>query len=353
MLKKCSILFISLLLLSTAYAIDSKIAMNFIMIEMSINKGDTVTAHNLLDKIASDCEQSEDWECQYKFYKLRGYLNYFSHRDLYISDYQRAFEVYPMSVPPTQEYLTTASDLCWALVENGQFDSSEAIATKALVRGSVMSDSCLHSARLFSILAMCYEHRGDTIMPQHFHKKSQILGLRYHALNHVPDSIDIYNERINKLFYEVEYTKAFFDKKHPNYLLSLNELAAWVMESDNFLETIHLGEQIQKLARDSMMTHVEGACDIYSDLLYCYAYFRQQQKAVELLPQAVEYFNDFPNRGVSEAILQVRIGLGLMDCRHYKEALPYLQQAKRKDANSPERKLKDIDQIIKECKKHI
>lgn len=344
---------ISLLSLSLVYAIDSKTAMNFMMIEMSINKGDTVAARNLLDKISSDCEQSEDWECQYKFYKLRGNLNYSFHRDLYISDYQRAFEVYPMSAPPTQEYLTTASDLCWALVENEQFDHSEAIAAKALVRASAISDSCMHSATLFSILAMCYEHRGDTIMPQHFHKKSQILGIKYHALNSAPDSIDIYNERINKQFNEVEYVKAFFDKNHPNYLLSLNDLAAQVMQSGNFLETIYLGEQIQRLAKDSMMTHVEGACDTYSDLLYCYAYLHQQQKAVELLPQAVVYFNEFPNRGISEAILQTRIGLGLMDCGNYKEALPYLQQAKRKDSNSPERKLKDIDQIIKECKKHI
>ena len=325
------------------------------MATMSIQNGDYTGARKMLEKVSKQCEQSTRWEIRYKYYLLNGEICYAYDKDLrrFNQYFQKALDAYPSSIPLTQEFLSNAADLCWGLIDDECYEEAEKQAARFLVRGSSLADSCLYSSSLFSALAECYEHRGDTIMPEHFHDKAQELGFRHHILTTKADSIAIYNDRLDRFKQTMNAAKARFSHKMPNYLLMLNEYCDMIAQTGNIYETIYLAEKAISPATNMHMTHLDGACDAYFHLLYCYASNKQLHEAERAFMPAVEYYSRFPKKQVNEAVLLFQIGLGLMDSEQYLEAISYFERT-RKLWNANQQEYREmIPQLIKQCKERL
>jgi len=337
------------------HAEDVNLQFAISMTTMSIQNGDYAGARKMLDKVSTQCEQSADWEIRYKYNLLNGEICYAYDKDVrrFNQYYQQALDAYPLSIPLTQDFMSNVANLCRGLIEDKCYEQAEKQAARFLVRGSSLADSCLYSSMLFSVLAKCYEHRGDTIMPKHFHGKAQELGFRYHILTTKADSIAIYNDRIDRFKQTMNAAKARFSKKMPNYLLMLNEYCDMIAQAGNLHETIYLAEKAISLATEMNMKHLDGACDAYFHLLYCYAFNKQLNEAERALHTAVEYFSRFPQKQVNEAVLLYQIGLGLMDSGQYSEAISYFERTRRLwNANQQEYR-EMIPQLIKQCKERL
>ena len=344
-----------LLFVYRLHAEDVNLQLAFSMATMSIQNGDYTGARKMLEKVSTQCEQSTDWEIRYKYYLLNGEICYAYDKDVrrFNLYYQQALDAYPLSIPLTQEFMSNAANLCWGLIDDECYEQAEKQAARFLVRGSSLADSCLYSSMLFSVLAKCYEHRGDTIMPKHFHDKAQELGFRYHILTTKADSIAIYNDRLDRFKQTMNAAKARFCIKMPNYLLMLNEYCDMIAQSGNLHETIYLAKKAISLATGMHMNHLDGACDAYFHLLYSYAFNKQLHEAERVLLPAVEYFSRFPQKQVNEAVLLYQIGLGLMDSEQYPEAISYFERTcKLWNANQQEYR-EMIPQLIKQCKERL
>ena len=337
------------------HAEDVNLQLAFSMATMSIQNGDYAGARKMLEKISTQCERSADWEIRYKYYLLNGDICYAYDKDVrrFNQYYQQALDAYPLSIPLTQEFLSNAANLCWGLIDDECYEQAEKQAARYLVRGSSLADSCLYSSALFSVLAKCYEQRGDTIMPMHFHDKAQELAIRYHILTTKADSIAIYNDRLDRFKQTMNAVKARFSKKMPNYLLMLNEYCDMIAQAGNLHETIYLAEKTITLATNMHMDYLDGACDAYFYLLYSYASNKQLHEAERALLPAVEYFSRFPQKQVNEAVLLYQIGLGLMDSEQYPEAISYFERTRKLWNVNQQEYRKMIPQLIKQCKEHL
>lgn len=269
-----------------------------------------------------------------------------------IKYYQQQFNTFKDGDIPTPHYLETAYALAYSCKEGQQYELGERVAAQALVRGSFLADSCWYAPPLFSLLAYFYEQRGDTIMPQHFHRKSQILSVKYAIAKESPDSAEMVNKKFDYLITLIENSKSTFNHDHPAYLYYLNDLCWSVGESGNIFEAVYLGEQILQLVNDYQLSDQEGICYApYYWLLYFYPITDDLDKATALLPQATEYVRKFPQDHIIEADLYVNIGNGLMEAGCYKKALPYLIEAKNKAPQQLKEQIEQLDKKIELCKK--
>lgn len=339
-----------LLFLSSATTLvaDDTPVLDLLLIERSILLDDTATANKLYRELEPRIAKSSRWQDKFYYYKSRADY-YFGNDKLVnqaIADYKTALSAFPDDAFPNQDYMEANYELCELLSKTKQYDEGEKYATHALVRGMAQADSCYASSLMFSLLAKFYEEKGDTIMPHHFHQKAQELGMRYSILTSVPDSIEIYNERLLQ-----KQQVLIHSKDSINYLSNLSDYLGWVSGSGNIPETIWLGERILQLTQRYAQTKSICYYGTYYHLLYNYALQGNIEKLEELYPKAIEYYNLFPDEMVSESSLSINIANGLMENYHYKEALPYLKSAK-----SSIRKEKDgylipkINDMINECK---
>lgn len=270
-----------------------------------------------------------------------------------ISFYQSQYEKYSETDPPTIQYLEAAFGLSFSCRMGNQYELGEEVAAKALVHGSVLADSCCYSSGLFSMLAFFYEQRGDTIMPIHFHNKSQILGLRNYYLTEYPDSFEVLTQRANERQEMLNKSKMRFDQKHPLYLGLLNEWCLLVGESGNIIESKYLGEEVLKIASDSMLMDQEGMCgDAYFTLLFACAAMGELDRAEELLPLAFAYFEKHPFKHYSKTVLYLQISEGLIFDKRYSDALPFLYKAKDEMVNNDTKLKPYINERIELCKKN-
>ncbi len=352
--KLLSLLFLSICM-SVSATDETNPQMVFFMVQMSLQNGDIDNAQKMLDTISSKCEQSDDWEVRYRYYLLLGELSNFRGDDLKDANryYFKALDAYPSSLPFKQEHMQYASMLCWGLYDDGDYEQAEELSTKCLIRGSALADSCLYSSLLFSVLAKCYEHKGDTIMPQHFHEKAQDLCIHYNILTGKPDSVDIYMNRHNTFKLTLKNSKPYFSKKSPYYLLALNQYCYEVAKGGNRYEVKYLAEKAIKLATDSSLTQLNGACDAYFHLIYCYASDNQANLAEAMLERATDYFGMFPEKLINEPVLIAQIGKGLMDSRHYAEAIKYFERTKNMWNDDQKVYRDETSQLIRECKKNL
>ena len=190
-------------------------------------------------------------------------------------------------------------------------------------------------------------------MPKHFHDKAQELGFRFHILTTKADSIAIYNDRLDRFKQTMNAAKARFSKKMPNYLLMLNEYCDMIARAGNLHETIYLAEEAISLATEMNLNHLDGACDAYLHLLYCYASNKQLHKAERALLPAVEYFSRFPKKQVNEALLLLQIGLGLMDSKQYLEAISFFERTHKLWNTNQQEYREKTHQLIKQCKERL
>lgn len=295
---------------------DERVALS--MAEQSLSLNDTMTVRTILNRIASQCQNSDSWEDRFKFYSLSGKLNMLDTTSYSkaFGDLFNAYETYPDTVAPTQIYLSVVRDLCQVMYDRKLFLKTrwgERIAEKALMRCMSIVNECEVSAELFSLLAGFYELRGDTIMPQHFHRKSQELSVKYYYKTVVPaDSLELYYKRLASLMKRIDESKSFFNRNTPEYLVWLEELNNQVFSSGNSKETIYLSEYILQTARDSMLLDRPDIMFMaFVNLLYAYAENNELEGALAMLSEAEAYYARYPNEHITKYVMYYYIGLGL------------------------------------------
>lgn len=305
------------------------------MAEQSITLKDTLSARDILCKIATKCEKSEEWEVRFKFYLLRGCLNSFDSLNMQDAarDYFYAWMAFPDTVAPTQEYLAVACNYCGICYDLKYSQPlAEYVARKSLLRASNIVNDCFASAELFSLLAGFYELRGDTIMPSHFHRKSQELSIKYYIRSTVPtDSLDIHFKRLKNLMERIDNNKQQFNRDLPDYLIWLDILSSQVSAAGNNRESIYLAEYIVQTVRDSMLFDLSNhVFDAYYTLIYSYAVENRLEQALDLLPEAEAYYDRKPEAHITKAVLYYSIGQGLVESRSMQtqKAVHYLLLAK-------------------------
>ena len=303
---------------------------------------DTASVWGTLRRIETDCTASADWRIRYKFHKICGLLDsyYAGNWDAAIEDYKKAYELFPSSEPADCDFLETADGLCWSYMELDRYDEAERVASKALVRGLAVADSCDDSSVLFTDLALCYERRGDTIMPKFFHEKSQKLGIYRYQLQNNPQSIDQLKRQMEIIFEGMNNQRAYFTRNHPNYFQLMCQYFHMVFTSNNVWEMVWLGEQLLTTVRDSSLMEIEGLDPIFHGLLFGYSAKGELEKAEALLPEALSYFNQFPDLQIDEGMLLFQIGCGLMEDWKYEDALKYFRKGERKMSKKNRQELK-------------
>lgn len=266
--------------------------------------------------------------------------------------YQQKISKFPSDAPATEEYLDAVMSLCVACYKADSVVLGEQMAATALVRGSALADSCWQAATLFSTLAYFYEQRGDTIMPQHFHNKSQVLMMRYAILKEHADSVEYYNQRIEQVLNMRHQQKHLFSRKNRKYAYLNDEFCATVSSSCNTMETIYLGEQQLKLVRDSAFLADDNVCsETYFRLIYSHALMGHLDRAMTLLEEAKEYYRRFPREGISESFLWWQVGEGLFNYGDYAQALSCLQNAKKLSTDVDKPWIDELKKTIKQCRK--
>lgn len=268
-----------------------------------------------------------------------------------ISHYKHELSKFPANAPATKEYLHTAFCLCQAYMEADSMAQSEQTAATALVRASALADSCWQAAALFSMLAYIYEQRGDSVMPERFHEKSQVLMMRYNFQKYHTDSVAYYNQRLNQLLNMRYQQKHLFGRKNKNYAYLNDELCGMVSQSGNTEETIHLGEQQLQFVRDSVFLATEDVCcETYYSLIAAYAASGNEERALALVQEAMDYYRRFPKEWATEAWLWWQVGRGLHHYGDSKAALPYLQKARKLSSNADQPWQEELRTRIRQCK---
>ena len=108
-------------------------------------------------------------------------------------------------------------------------------------------------------------------MPLRFHLKAQELSIRYNILTSEPDSVEIYNERLNNMLRLLHYSRKDFSDTDPSYLRILSDYYVWVSRAGNLPEAIWLGEYIMKNAQKYSIDEDICLYNTYYYLLYNYA----------------------------------------------------------------------------------
>lgn len=266
--------------------------------------------------------------------------------------YKQKLDAFFANSPATEEYLNTALSLCEACKEADSIALGEQTATTALVRGSALADSCWQAAALFSMLAYFYEQRGDSIMPEHFHKKSQVLMIRNAILRYHADSVDYYNQRLVQELEMLNQQKYLFCRKNKNYAYMRDDFCAMVSQSCNALETIHFGEQQLQLVRDSAYLSTEDVCgETYFRLIYTHALLGNLNRAQALVEEAKSYYHRFPKKWATEAFLWFQIGYGLYLNGNHSAAQSYLLKAKKLSVKADQAWQNELKQLIRQCKR--
>ena len=186
-------------------------------------------------------------------------------------------------------------------------------------------------------------------MPNHFHQKAQELGIKYNILTSMPDSIEIYNQRLLEKYQLLNHSKDSI-----SYLSNLSNYLVWVSNSGNINETIWTGERILQLTQRYGQTQSDCYYVTYYYLLYNYALKGDLEKLEELYPKAKAYYSLFPEEIMTVSLLSADIANALMENYNYKEALPYLRSAKaniRKDKDVY--LIPKINEMINECKRAL
>lgn len=342
--------------MSVAENEKDNLVIEFLTIQQNIINNEIGIARQMLNKIKNKAINSDNWHDKYEYYRTWGdiYAFHDNKTEKAIDNFINALKAYPPSSFLDQEYLGTTYDLCCLFEETKQFQVGEKYAAYALVRGQAVVDSCFFSSGLFSYLAKSYENRGDTIMPLRFHLKAQELSIRYNILTNEPDSVEIYNERLNYMLRLLHYSSHDFSNTDPSYLRNLSDYYVWVSKAGNLPEAIWLGEYIIKNAKKYSFDEDMCLYNTYYYLLYNYAVYGKINEVQKLYPQAVKYYSLYPDKTITESILCLEIANGFMENNRFKEALEYVKIAKQKNNKKlyPQIEMK-INRFINECKEKL
>lgn len=353
MKKKLLVLFTIIL----SYGAQSQTSMERLRVELDrldeqLHSADTTDIRIALDRIAGMCNTAEDWTIPFKFNYIYGSLEIvFCKNELRSIPYLRkAYELYPTNVPANVDFTYVAEYLACAYSETKQYEQAERIAADALIRAASLNDSLPFAIDLFSVLAECYEQRGDTIMPRHFHRESQKQSILLMTRMHQADSLERMYNRLNMMYNFLEQDRMFFTKDHPVYIFRMGEYLGWVANSGNITETIWLGERLMQIAQDSSLDMDPQLFGVYLCLLYAYAGDEKMDRCEQLLPRARRVYSMFAKYPNKDGILYYYIANGLMDNQHFEEAIDYFHVAMRKmDETDLEKYSQDIQDRIAFC----
>lgn len=358
-MKRYFVILISFVFFATMSVAENKednLVIEFLTIQQCIIKNEIGMARQMLDKIKIKATNSDNWHDKYEYYRTLGdiYAFYDNKTEEAIDNFINALKAYPPNAFLDQEYLGTTYDLCCLFEQMQQCYIGEKYAAHALVRAQAVVDSCFFSSGLFSYLAKSYENRGDTIMPLRFHLKAQELSIRYNILTSEPDSVEIYNERLNNMLRLLHYSRKDFSDTDPSYLRILSDYYVWVSRAGNLPEAIWLGEYIMKNAQKYSIDEDICLYNTYYYLLYNYAVYGKINELQNLYHHAVKYYSLYPDKTITESILCLGIANGFMESSRFKEALEYLKIAKLKNNKKlyPQIEMK-INHFINECKEEL
>lgn len=255
--------------------------------------------------------------------------------------------------PPTCDRMQIITMQCDSLRNLGKYDEIEQLLGAELVKASGIADSCVHMSYLFSTLALAYEQLGDTIMPEHFHHKAQELAASYEGIMAGPDSTEIYRQRMNTLHDFIKQSKTTFSKKNLAYLELMNQLADAMFYYGNTLEVIHIGKTILKLASDSLASNEMIVGSIYVPLLSSYSWENNMDCVNNLLPDAIAFYELYPQYGENEATLNLHIGQYALERKAYATAIPYLRRAEKTETDKKSDRYNQIKEMIELCEKNL
>lgn len=272
-----------------------------------------------------------------------------------ILTYKNVLDAFPCNAPLTDEYLENAVNLCLACTQGQQqYELGEKVAAKALFRALAIADSNYYCGILFSFMALFYEHKGDTIMPPHFHRKAQKIGLKNTIRNDYKDSVKIYDDRINSLIQQMDYLRQLSSKHAPAYFECLSEYFTMVCRSGNIYEIIYLGENILKSVSKLEITVEGDFCGkVYANLPYCYAAKGEIEKAEQMLSFALNYYEKHPKNAVNEAWMLYSVASGLAAREDYDEALQFLHRAKKKVTKKDDEWKPELTELLRICRKEL
>lgn len=322
-------------------------------IEAQMRQSDTVGLREALRAISSSCESSTDWRIRFKYNQCLGSFEAAFRKDYAsaIPYLRKAYDAYPTNVAANSDFMENADYLACSYLDQKQYDEVERIAAEALVRGASLNDSFPAAVDLFTVLAESYEQRGDTIMPPHFHRKSQELSILYTSQQYQPDSVERIYNRLILLYDAIDQERRFFSREHPGYLMLQNNYLNMIAYSGNISESIWLGEQILQTARDSLLDKEPWMIDTYFNLLYAYAGDDKMDRCEALLPDAKRCLASTAKHPLEkDGILYYFIATGLMDDIRYEQAITYFNLAvERMDKASLDELQKDIADRIAFC----
>ena len=358
-MKHLALLIIFFLIPFEMHAQEEEIPLALTYAKVCLVQGHFQTAQEILQGIEKKCSQSNLWQnhCFFNQLKAQLYESKGTSPDSTLHYFKEAWQSHPSSEDDVDElYIGTALSYANLCISMGLYDECKQAASETLVWLIDKADSCLSTQYLFSLLAQCYESRGDTAMAEHMHNESILYSIR--RINHAfhPDSVK-HKEKLLNTFHEVlTFEKFRFDKDPTGYIEVLCDIAHETYLAGNVTETIRIGDKICKLQRQHKVNPELYAKITYVQeiLLTQYALYFEMDKLEELLAEFIKNNKNANNYNIDFARTYFNIGQALMLNSHYQEALNYFVKAQSEitENNSPEFK-EEIHTYIELCKKFM
>ena len=320
---------------------DLGLALQFVQI--CTNKGDNSTALRKLKSIERQCEVSKVWQDRYLFYNLRALnnMNCDPTSPQIIDDFRHSLEAFPENMNPTTDYLCAALWLSKKYFESQQYEECERTASHALARAINLADSCHLTSGLFSLLAQCYDLKGDTISSENMHYEAILCSMRFSNLFLSPDSAEFRNLAQSSVFQNIQFEKQRFDRQHRQYITQLCTLSDYVFQAGNTLEGILIGEKIFNLYHSHHIPYDDDCYWTFMQLLSQYATQKRIDDIEKFLPTAEKYYARFPEREIDACNLNYEIGIQLVNEGMWEEARRYLKRAYNKLTDKHPKELRD------------
>jgi hypothetical protein len=141
-----------------------------------------------------------------------------------------------------------------------------------------------------------------------------------------------------------------FSRSNLGYLEMLSSLVGWMYHCGNMLEVINLGETVQKIANDSLVSDDPVLDGLYGQMLCAYAWEDRMEQMEQLLPVALAFYRKHPQLNITDATLYLLIGEHILDRHDEKGALPYLLKAKATETDLKSERYQVTLDLIRQCK---
>lgn len=341
------------------HAQEKEIPLALTFAKVCLVQGDIQTTQDILQGIETKCSQSHLWQnhCFFNQLKAQLYESKGTSSDSILHYFKEAWRSHPASEDDVDElYIENALSYANLCINLGLYDECEQVASETLAWLINKADSCLSTQYLFSLLAQCYESRGDSAMAEHMHNESILYSIR--RTNHAfhPDSVKYKDKLLNTFQDILTFEKLKFSKAPAGYLEVLCDIAHETYLAGNVTETIRIGEKIQRFQRLHEVGNPLSAKIIYVQeiLLTQYALYCEIGKLEKLLAEFIQNCKKANNTNIDFARIFFNIGQALMLNSHYQEASNYFEKAQSEITGNNSTEIKEeIITSIELCKKFM